>query len=492
MDKTEIIEFYEQNKYNIPTNEQFINSLVGITNFLGQDSTIKQRIWHVKNDVYQIPACEICKKELIFDTKHNCYNKFCSKECKLNWNKKNKEILSKIAIKSYENLSSEEKEKRKIRLKKSCNNGISKTALNLISLKYTGLNYDDLLEKTKSLDKDHNEIKIGYRMYAYNNNDYNKHYCIICNRQLYYNNKLKRFPITCCKECKTEYQKTEEYQIKIKNSILKKYGVDNVFQLDEFKENQKSTMLKKYGVNHNSKMTGFQETVQQTCLERYGVNSPLEINKSLRKQKTEKTCLERYGTKHYENSDQFKNQRDAFVNINFENILIRDKIFDIVHVKNLKNHLHKFHCNKCNKNFIATSTLYGSRRFYGVEFCINCNPLKKPYSSMEKDFSNWIKSIYNGEILTNNRSIITPYELDVYLPELNLAFEFNGTYYHADPRFFTEETYVGRKTYNEIHDHDKKKLELCKQIGIDCYSIWEYDWINDRENLKENISSLLK
>jgi hypothetical protein len=44
---------------------------------------------------------------------------------------------------------------------------------------------------------------------------------------------------------------------------------------------------------------------------------------------------------------------------------------------------------------------------------------------------NFIKNNYNGEIITNKK-IIKPYELYIYLPELNIAFEFNGDRFHSD------------------------------------------------------------
>ena len=38
----------------------------------------------------------------------------------------------------------------------------------------------------------------------------------------------------------------------------------------------------------------------------------------------------------------------------------------------------------------------------------------------------YIKSIYSGCIIKNDRSVLSGKELDIYLPELNIAFEFNG------------------------------------------------------------------
>ena len=52
------------------------------------------------------------------------------------------------------------------------------------------------------------------------------------------------------------------------------------------------------------------------------------------------------------------------------------------------------------------------------------------YSKGEKELCQYIKSLYSGEILENTRKFIGGKELDIYLPELKLAFEYNGEYWH--------------------------------------------------------------
>ena len=65
---------------------------------------------------------------------------------------------------------------------------------------------------------------------------------------------------------------------------------------------------------------------------------------------------------------------------------------------------------------------------------------------------NYIKEIYSGEIIENDKTIINPKELDIVLPELKLAFEFDGKYWHMDSRIFDETDYnsVKGKTAKEI------------------------------------------
>lgn len=54
------------------------------------------------------------------------------------------------------------------------------------------------------------------------------------------------------------------------DTVLMKYGVDNVSKLDEIKSKKNQTFLKNYGVDNVFKIDGFAHYVSNICLERYG------------------------------------------------------------------------------------------------------------------------------------------------------------------------------------------------------------------------------
>ena len=73
-----------------------------------------------------------------------------------------------------------------------------------------------------------------------------------------------------------------------------------------------------------------------------------------------------------------------------------------------------------------------------------------------------ISAIYKGTIKSNTRKIITPLELDIYLPELKIAIEYNGTYWHSS------------KNNKDISYHLNKSL-LSRQLGIRLIHIYEFE-----------------
>lgn len=85
------------------------------------------------------------------------------------------------------------------------------------------------------------------------------------------------------------------------------------------------------------------------------------------------------------------------------------------------------------------------------------------------------KQFYSN-ILIQDKTIIFPYELDIVIPEIKLAIEFNGIKYHSNS--------VGINKY-----YHSKKYELCKQKGYNLLIIWDFQWKKNKDIIKNNIKS---
>lgn len=105
------------------------------------------------------------------------------------------------------------------------------------------------------------------------------------------------------------------------------------------------------------------------------------------------------------------------------------------------------------------------------------NHLKYNFSSYkENELLDYIKSIYSNEKILERYKKIGK-ELDIYIPNLNVAFEFNGTYWHSDE--YRDKMYH----YN--------KWKLCKDNGIKLITIWEDDWNYKTDIVKSIIKNVL-
>lgn len=75
-------------------------------------------------------------------------------------------------------------------------------------------------------------------------------------------------------------------------------------------------------------------------------------------------------------------------------------------------------------------------------------------------------------------------ELDIYIPELNFAVEYDGDYWHDDSVMLSQRGMTNDKAHEIKH-------ELCRQAGIDLIFVTEHDWLNDSESVKSNLASII-
>ena len=138
---------------------------------------------------------------------------------------------------------------------------------------------------------------------------------------------------------------------------------------------------------------------------------------------------------------------------------------------------------QCPKGHTFEMTWYHYK--YRDQRCPQCYLLNK-FSKGEKELLKYIQSITNTTIIENDRTqIINPktgkyLELDIFLPELMKAIEYNGRYWHSSD-------YVKYK--------DNQKVIQCEKLGIDLLVVHENEWINNNEgvsnrNLEEFINGL--
>ena len=103
--------------------------------------------------------------------------------------------------------------------------------------------------------------------------------------------------------------------------------------------------------------------------------------------------------------------------------------------------------------------------------------IQNQYSNKSKAEQYIIDNLnYNGTILHNDRTVLRPKELDIYLPDLKLAIEFNGIYWHSIER--------GTDKYS----HRNKSI-ACRNLGIRLVHIFEFEDLDEQIKLINNLIS---
>ena len=94
-----------------------------------------------------------------------------------------------------------------------------------------------------------------------------------------------------CEECTLK-----NAQIKIKETNIERYGVENPGQSEEVRAKMKETNMERYGVEHPLQSEEVKAKIKETNIERYGVEHTLQSEEV--RAKIKETNIERYGVEH--------------------------------------------------------------------------------------------------------------------------------------------------------------------------------------------------
>jgi hypothetical protein len=133
-------------------------------------------------------------------------------------------------------------------------------------------------------------------------------------------------------------------------------------------------------------------------------------------------------------------------------------------------------CKKCNTLLNYSLDTFEKYSFNNT-ICHKCNPRQKGYSKGELDLFNFILSLCPDAIHGNKNIIKNGLELDIFVPSKNIAFEYNGLYWHSD-------------LYKDKQYH-LNKTEECEKLGIQLIHIFEDEWEYKNELIKEKIKHVL-
>lgn len=264
--------------------------------------------------------------------------------------------------------------------------------------------------------------------------------------------------------------KTEQTIKNLMASVKEKHGVDWISKSDGWYDKVKATKLERYGDENflNPKKR------EQTCIKRYGVTNYMMTDEY--KQRYQTTCLLKYGFPHASMGKHFKNEHNKTM---FEKFMLHPNFvnftpqFTINEYTGVATQDYIFKCNRC-----------GTIKSYSIDDgkyprCPSCD--KNNCSTFQNDIYEYVKSL-TGEtvdIKLNDRTILSPKELDIVIPSMNIAFECDGVLWHSELFGHKNKTYHLNKT------------SMCISRGYRLIHIWDNEWRTKQEIVKSVISAIL-
>ena len=343
----------------------------------------------------RLNKCPVCGK--YFEGKHN---KCCSKECSMKFNyglERFTGILDKTNNfeESLRELHREE--------------GPNKFSADINSIyPYFKQQFDELLKKIGSDDLRFINLYIQDKLSK----------CKVCGKV------IVKPRIFCCAKC---YGQGFDYNEINKNKDYTKIGQSISDTLLNRTEKEKKEHLEK---------------IRKTKLERYGKED------FTNPEKAKKTCLERYGYSSYCKTSEFKERLAKSAISKYKHAENFNK--EYIEANFIEDGFLKIH--ECSEYFgVHVSVIYKRIKNLGIEF-----KFRTGSSDAENSLFSWIP-VENK--IHNSRGIIPPKELDIFIPDYNLAIEYNGNYWHS----FYEPNY------------HKEKTMLCLEKGIKLFQIFETD-----------------
>lgn len=412
-------EWWESNNY-----QKQYNIILKQTSFLDKDVKMSLRIWHIENSILNIPICanKDCNKKTELKNTTVGYPLFCSRKCSAN-SEAGRELRSKnMTHLNQEDVDFQHKRKKGVEKFWDSENSIERR--------------ESLREKAKI---QHQQGAFPDSLREYFKTQYvgSQHQRKQCKRMKEQNpmNKL-------------------EHREKAKDTIRKKYGVENISQSKEIREQIKKNNMKKYGVDHPMKTDHVLNRVKNTNLKKYGV------------------CWVPQ-SEHFKNTAIKTNQKKYGVPWKSQQHLGKETIEKLNDSEWLLSKMQEHTpITLAEEIGIAVSNLRLYLHQHGYQF-----PEKSQFESSVRQY---ISSLAPGLLVEHaRRDIISPSEIDFYIPEKNIAIECNGVYWHSE---------VGGQTDRLYHFN---KTEECRKKGIHLIHVWETEWNTQRDLVESRLKSKL-
>jgi hypothetical protein len=229
-------------------------------------------------------------------------------------------------------------------------------------------------------------------------------------------------------------------------------------RVKQSQEDYKSTMLRKHGVDN-----GFKLAVVNDMREN---DSPMRNPESVAKAKKTRT------------TNKAKNQIQSRVSnyTRIQNILEEHFVTLNIAEGEYLGVVKQYYEIKC----LHCAHTWDSQINNGFRpYCKKCFPTENTYTSKEENELKDFLISMGVSVIQSERSLINPFELDLYLPDYNLAIEYCGLYWHSE------------KSSGKVSSYHKNKMQKCNAKGIRLITIFSDEWNTKKDLVKRMLMHIL-
>ena len=267
----------------------------------------------------------------------------------------------------------------------------------------------------------------------------------------------------------------EEWGNKIKRGVQHKHGVDNVSYIPEVNKKKVEAWNNKsqHDLDHISARR------EATCIQRLGVSNPSH-NADVNKKRAE-TVKSKYGVGCPPNHPDhirriIDNNMTMYGCASHTQRHIPLESLSLLNDANWLSEQH--HANKHTLTHIASMLQVDLTTVSNALSNLNIEKRMLSGSQAEREVGTFIESL-GISIVRNTRSILSGLELDIYIPSHNIAIEYCGLYWHSSAH---------ERITPQYH---KIKTDRCAALGIRLITLFEDEWRDQQQLVKNKIMHIL-
>lgn len=288
---------------------------------------------------------------------------------------------------------------------------------------------------------------------------------------------------------------SEVIKEKSRKTNLERYGVENTFAVEEFKEKSKKTNLKKFGTEYALGAKEIREKIADTCMKKYGKPYVVLTEKQKaenvqkwhekdeqRVKKTKETNMKKYDAEFFMQSQAYKDKMQEKFGADHisRSQYIAEKQPEMIE-KRRETSMERFgvpcyfqtrECIEKIKEMYATGEIQSK----AVETKRKNGTFNT--SKPEKDILVLLQEKF-PDVVYQYRSELYPFDCDFYIPSLNLYVEFQGHWTHGSKPF--------EGTEEDLAELDKwKQKALTSKFYRNAIDVWTELDVKKRQLARKN------
>lgn len=264
----------------------------------------------------------------------------------------------------------------------------------------------------------------------------------------------KRYQTFCSVECAN---KDADKILSTKRTNQQRYGGNAPMCSSDVKVKSINTCMEKYSAPTHQQSDEGRSKRRLTNVELYGAPTPFE-SRDIRSRAVQ-SLRERYGHASYNHSLLDANAKILLQDatwLKHQHIELKKPIYAIGQELNVSSF--------CVRTYMQMHGIQCQRFFT---------------SKQHQDIVDMLRIIDSSlNIVVNDRSLIPPHEIDIYLPDVSIAIEVNGVYWHGELQGKGREYHLNKTT-------------LCEEQGIKLIHVFTTEWDNHRDVVESRLRAAL-